>query len=99
VKIETGKTYLTRDGERVRVLCTDRPDDVYPVIGMAESGWVTSYTESGRYLRDAADSLHDLVGEAPERVTMYVYRDDYDGGLYAYEYDDGGSLKTIEVEL
>lgn len=100
MKIEAGKTYLTGNGHKVRVLCTDRNDAEYPVVGVSDDGQVVEYSETGKYYADGDVNERDLVREAPETVTLYVYQDD-SGTVYALDHWNGRDniIKTIEVEL
>lgn len=100
MKIEAGKTYLARDGRRVRALCTDRNDANHPVIGVTDDGQLIEYTATGFYFSDGAESNLDLVREAPKTVTLYLYKDD-SGNIYGIQThtNDETFLKTIEVEL
>lgn len=55
----TGK-YKTRDGRDIRILCIDRPDDRYTVVGLTDKGDVLTLTEDGKFV-DCRDSNEDLV--------------------------------------
>jgi hypothetical protein len=49
-EIEMGKTYRTRDGASVRILCTDRQFYAFPVLALASREWgeeVLSFTKYG----------------------------------------------------
>jgi hypothetical protein len=46
MKIEMGKKY-TSDGKAVRILCTDRPNTSYNVIGMFNTGSIVFFKECG----------------------------------------------------
>jgi hypothetical protein len=47
MKIEMGKKY-TSNGDSVRILCTDRPNDNgYTVVGLFENGMIGYFTEDG----------------------------------------------------
>ena len=65
MKIERDKVYLTRDGEKVRVICTDRPVSAFPVVGIDASGNVMSFTASGGAYTGEKSRL-DLVSEYVE---------------------------------
>ena len=66
MKIEVGKTYLTRDDRKVRILCTDYIN-CYSIVGIINKGknkheTLVVYTECGnRYIDDVSES--DLVAE------------------------------------
>jgi len=57
-KIEMGKTYKTRSGLPVRILCTDK-GDYCPVVAVV-AGDVLTYTSCGR-LHSGRPDEHDLV--------------------------------------
>jgi len=63
MRVEMSKKYRTRDGETVRILCTDRPDRSYPIIALTgEGGWhLVSYTSGGYYSSGGLNSHYDLV--------------------------------------
>jgi hypothetical protein len=46
MKIEMGKKY-TSNGQQVRILCVDRPCNVYPVVAMYDNGVINYFTEDG----------------------------------------------------
>lgn len=65
MEIELGKTYLDRDGDKVRIICVDRADSAQSVIGLAldkDDGTegLMVYTESGEF-NPPNKSLNDLV--------------------------------------
>lgn len=73
---EVGKTYLTRDGQKARCICTDRRDDKYPVVCLVEREGLESaqaYTVDGRFHHDRPVIGYDLVSEAPRVVTLEVW--------------------------
>ena len=87
MKIETGKTYLTRDGQQARVLCTDLKDEKFPVIAVVLSEnkkeeYPFPYTLDGeRYKSIMSD--YDLISEYSfwndvEVDTPIYVRDDED---------------------
>jgi hypothetical protein len=48
MKIEVGKSYLS-NGKPIRILCTDRNNEYYPVIGLHEDGSIMYFAEDGSY--------------------------------------------------
>ena len=62
MKIEMNKTYHTRDGEPVRIICTDR-DELYSVVGMIGTS-VHVWTEDGIFDLGRKSSL-DLIEVKP----------------------------------
>jgi hypothetical protein len=78
VKIEVGKTYLTRGGGSVRVLCVDRQGTKLPVVGLMSSPViqgevVMTYTKEGTHHIDDSPSQHDLMPPVEKfSFTKYV---------------------------
>jgi hypothetical protein len=67
IKPGVGKTYLTRDGRKVQCFCTDRRDDIYPVLCFVDDGVteaVATYTVDGHFHYDRTVDAYDLVAEA-----------------------------------
>ena len=53
----SSRQVVTRDGQSVRIICTDFNNPIYPVIGEIKGAkWPTSFTASGR---------QGAVGESP----------------------------------
>lgn len=68
LKIEVGKFYRTRDGQKRRVICVDSPRKYLPVVALDEFGFLCAYTASGIYLSSKTESCLDLISpwiEAP----------------------------------
>ena len=60
--ISMGKEYVTRKGEKVRVLCTDNYGDAaYPVVAITNGGDIYSFKENGSYLDVEEPSDYDLI--------------------------------------
>jgi hypothetical protein len=57
MKIKMDKQY-TSNGKRIKILCTDRPDDTHPVVGMDDDGTIHYFTKDGKCLFGAT---YDLV--------------------------------------
>jgi hypothetical protein len=57
MKIEMGKKY-TSNGEPIRILCTDRNNRDYPVIGLRDDGYLSYFKENGEA---SAGPNHNLV--------------------------------------
>ena len=79
MKIERDKVYLTRCGEKVRVICTDRPSHTHPVVTLDEGGNTDTYNSEGRYSNHGESAL-DLVSECveppkPREVWVPIYKD------------------------
>ena len=49
-KLDFTKPITTRDGRKVRILCTDAPNKAYPVVGIIEGEWVINeWSVDGRF--------------------------------------------------
>ena len=67
-KIEMGKTYKTRGGYAVRVLCVDSNHPNYPVIaivGPDDGNEVYNFSSTGAYYADEKDNPEDLIEYSP----------------------------------
>ena len=63
---------VTRDGQSVKIHCTDFDDNEYPIIARVEGTLVsTSFTKDGKYLKSNGDSKYDLFF-APEQYEGWV---------------------------
>ena len=71
--IDWTKPVETLDGEPVRVLATDRPHGLYPIVVMYDGGTVDTLTQDGQDFDDGTV----IVRNAPERRFGYlnVYTD------------------------
>lgn len=66
LKLEVGKTYLTRGGDIVRVICTDRIHHSHPVIALRNDGTeerYVSYQSDGSYDNRRKGHHWDIVSE------------------------------------
>lgn len=72
MQIDINKSYKTRDGKRVRILCTDAPlnqDYAGPVLGFIEGGSdVCCWTAYGSWQRSGAH-CRDLI-ECPRETLL-----------------------------
>jgi len=79
MKIEAGKFYKTRDGEKVFVLgvlvqnpiSEEVAEDWQPVVGQFGSGYEDRWSQNGQYETHVIGGSHDLVEEWTEPVPMY----------------------------
>ena len=78
---------ITRDGRKVRIICTDRKDADYPIVVLvsnkSETGEDTLYyTEEGKF-HTTGISTFDLFF-APEKKEGWInlFRDPTDNGIY-----------------
>ena len=105
MKLEVGKSYVTRGGERiVRILATDVRCDRQPVVGIertpnsADEHDVHSYCLDGRFHADVDKSNYDLVAEYEEPKKpkkLYAFRNLLNNRIDWYE---GVSSKFPMVE-
>ena len=59
--ISMDKEYVTRDGRKVRILCTDNYKNTeYPVVAIMPNGDVLLFTKNGEYSGISTSSL-DLI--------------------------------------
>ena len=69
--IDMSKTYTTRNGMPVRILCVDKPGEM-PVVALVDRGGVESietYTARGKWLTDDANAYaFDLIEVKPVSV-------------------------------
>ena len=67
MNIELGKTYETRSGRTVRIVCVDRKDSSIPSIGLLLSSGgcegIECYRPSGHTFISNGDNDHDLIRE------------------------------------
>ncbi len=66
--LETGKTYIARDGRKVRVICTDKLGDEFVIVGLVESKHdngetAMTWTKSGTFFDSGEKHGLDLMSE------------------------------------
>ena len=85
--IDMNKSYKTRDGGEVRVLCVDREGTDYPVVTLINNDVGTevlrSHTGEGRYLDLTDESQYDLIEIQPSVVFWVNVMTD---NMWAYTY-------------
>ena len=104
------KKVVTRDGQSVKIHCTDFDDNEYPIIAQVEGTSVsTAFTKDGKYIKFNEDSKYDLFF-APEKyegwVNIYRYlinNDPYcNNVIYASEeearHNSGTACATVKIE-
>lgn len=87
---------VTQQGENVRILCWDRKDKEYPIVGLVDDGTeedFRSYTNEGVWNSDRVYTLSrfNLILEIPEYMTFK------DGDIIAY--DNCGTMAIINAEF
>jgi hypothetical protein len=69
--IDWMKPVQTRNGRKVRVLCTDAPNSQYPVIGLIEGdGTPETWTIGGVYAANGGTSNFDIINTPDPPVTV-----------------------------
>ena len=87
--ISLDKEYRTRDGRKVRLLCVDGPDDIYPVIGFVERSIGTyEWCSDGMCCESHNTGPLDLIESKP-RVKKT---------LWLHHYKDGASYVFLQSE-
>jgi hypothetical protein len=77
--IDWTKPVQTRDGRKVRVLCTDAPDSPYPVIGLIDKGGEPEiWTIGGVYAANGATSNLDIINAPEPAVTVTRWANVYE---------------------
>ena len=87
---------VTHQGENVRILCWDKKDKEYPIVGLVDDGteeYYKSYTNEGVWSTDSACTLTrlNLMLEIPEYMTFK------DGDIIAY--DNCDTMAIINAEF
>lgn len=60
--ITMNEEYVTRDGRKVRILCTDNHSDPeYPVVAIVGDGNISSFTKNGCYIDTYSPCNSDLI--------------------------------------
>ena len=91
--IENGKTYITRDGHKVRIICTDRirENNDFTILGLYKEKTINqesliSFRRNGSFDSDKSEHDYDLIREYSfwddvEVDTKILTRHDKDGPL------------------
>lgn len=92
--IDFNKPVQTRDGRKVRILCTDGQDGRRPVVGFVEgSVQPATWPMNGIYASLCGESGTDLIN-VPERVERILIVDCIGGHLVQYKPDEMRSAWT-----
>lgn len=107
---KAGHPVCTRDGRDVRILCFDRKDDLYPIVGLVSDKLgenLRSYTPDGLYNR-SGESNADLFMKPIKKegwINISNLGCNYCDGIYTSEQaakDDGrktaGYITTLKIE-
>lgn len=74
VEIKRDTWWVTRGGDKVRVICTDVPGD-FPIVTANDDGFVTTHAANGCSLNDGEDDELDLIApcvEPPKPLECWV---------------------------
>ena len=99
LKIEVGKTYVTRDRHKVRIVCTDVKNQ-YCVLGLVDidgtEETASYFTRGGRMMLDGRECSNDLVSEYEEPKAEWLVR--YKNGTYSSSifYKEEEARESIE---
>jgi hypothetical protein len=97
MKIEKGKFYKSRNGQKWEVLTTERNDEYFSVITMCcdDGGLLIALHQNGMFYNDKSESDFDLIAEWTEPVEI-PWSDyptwckwvamDKDGEWYGFDY-------------
>jgi hypothetical protein len=79
MKIELGKTYKSRAGAKVRIICVDKKSG-RPVVGLItlahDDEDIYYFNANGNMSADIKECEHDLVCEWPEERHGYMWMSD-----------------------
>lgn len=102
MKIERDKVYLTRCGQKVRVVCVDAGIHL-PVVAIHDDGEIYSHRVDGGFLREG-ESGNDLVSEyveppKPREVWVTVHTGGYYGPTYTDEERDNAIHSGLPLKF
>jgi hypothetical protein len=74
-KFEVGQVWLNGRGQRVRIICVDRNQSDYPIVGLLDLGKeeeevMQEYTADGWYHNFNHSPEYNLVALAPKEITV-----------------------------
>jgi hypothetical protein len=55
MKIAIDKKYIS-NGQNIRLICIDRPNTTYPILGMFDDGSILSFDENGTYVHGGVNN-------------------------------------------
>lgn len=77
------KLMQTRDGRKVRILCTDGPSQHYPVIGLIDGQMIATCWSIDGFITAAGITLgSDLVNVEPVRAQREAWMNAYEDGTH-----------------
>jgi hypothetical protein len=94
--IDWTKPVQTRDGRKVRVLCTDAPGSQYPVIGLIEGdGDPETWTIGGVYAANGATSNLDIINAPEPAVTLTRWVNVYPDNTVGLPHEEKGGCDFL----
>lgn len=74
---------VTRDGRRVRVICTDMKSTTYPVVALIENGsgyeQLTTFSKNGEYAVNESSRSDLFFAAEKHEGWVNIYKSKYDG--------------------
>lgn len=98
-KKNPSRELVTRDGHKVRIICTDRVDDIYPIVALVQCGGkeiTQSYTELGHAIHGDADPFDLFFASVKHKGWINIYKD-HQGFSGQKIYDTEESAKTASL--
>lgn len=86
-KAKAGAKVVTRNGNKVRILCYDNTDIRYPIVAVVydkDSNSIydyTAYTANGKYMNDSVDNDYDLLIEEEPTYRPYANEKEMDEAI------------------
>ena len=81
--ISMNNVYVTRKGEKVRILCTDNyTNPEYPVVAIVGDGDISSFTENGRHIDTYSPCDSDLIDIETYKNSQFKQGDILIVGIY-----------------
>ena len=106
------KKVVTRMGRKVRIICTDREDSIYPIIALIkddkrESEILATYTKDG--IPSEYNEAYYTLFFAPEKkegwINIYKVENDMYKGSYIWSTEEdakenacSGAIATVKIE-
>ena len=96
MKFEVGKTYKTKSGESVRIVCDNRKHTTHRLIGLIDRGNEEDYfcwCVDGKFCGEETTSRYDLV-HPPREFWLNLYSD---GKAQAYAHQSKKTADAVAV--
>lgn len=86
---------VTRDGRKVRIICTDFDNSDYPVVGEIKGyKWPLSFATNGLLIKDGVEQPSDLFF-APEKHEGWIIINKWPNGVR----DTNGIIYDTELDI